>query len=188
MRIGIYGGSFNPIHNGHVFMAKCAIRTLKLDKLLIIPVGIPSHRENILVDGKIRMKMCKEAFKNEKKIEVLDIEIKNKELCYTYDTLLKIMELYKNAEIYEIVGGDSAENFRSWKNYKEILKLSRVVIFKRKGYKNTLPKEEVIEIETDYLPYSSTEIRNKIKNGKKIDKDVPKEVEKIIVKKSLYKR
>lgn len=188
MKIGIYGGSFNPIHNGHIFIAKYVTKALKLDKLLIIPVGIPSHRENTLVDGEVRIKMCKEAFKNEKKIEVLDIEIKSKKLCYTYDTLLKIRELYKNSEIYEIVGGDSAENFTSWKNYEEILKLSKIVIFKRKGYKSNLPKEKVIEIETSYLPYSSTEIRNKIKNGKRIDEDVPKEVEKIIVEKGLYKR
>lgn len=187
MKIGIYGGSFNPVHNGHIFIVNYALEFLKLDKLLVIPIGIPSHKKNILVDGTIRIKMCREAFKKEKRIEVLDLEIKREKISYTYDTLLEIKKLYKNAEIYEILGEDSAENFKSWKNYKDILKLCKIVIFKRKGYKNNLIENEVIELEHKYLFYSSTDIREKVKNNKSIHRDVPMEVEKIIKEEKLYK-
>ncbi|MCJ8343161.1 MAG: nicotinate-nicotinamide nucleotide adenylyltransferase, partial [Cetobacterium sp.] len=84
MKIGIYGGSFNPIHRGHISVAKYALEKLNLDKLIIIPVGIPSHRENNLVNGKFRMEMCRLAFENMEKIEISDIEINNCGINYTY--------------------------------------------------------------------------------------------------------
>ncbi|MGL4936221.1 MAG: nicotinate-nucleotide adenylyltransferase [Cetobacterium sp.] len=186
MKIGIYGGSFNPIHNGHIYIAKFILKKLKLDKLLIIPVGNPSHRENSLLDGKLRLEMCKIAFRNEVQIEISDIEINSKEVCYTYDTLLEVIKMYPNSEYFEIIGEDSGAYFQKWKNYEEILKLSKVVILQRKGYTTTIKSQNIIHIKNKFLNFSSTELRKAVMSGYSIENMVPKEIEEFIKNNKLY--
>lgn len=188
MKIGIYGGSFNPIHNGHIYIAKFVLEELKLDKLLIIPVGNPSHREDSLCDGKLRLEMCKLAFEKEEKIEVSDIEVVSKNVCYTYDTLLEVMKLYPNSEYFEIIGEDSGAYFHKWKNYQEILNLAKVVILQRKGYETPLKNPNIIHIKNKFLNFSSTEIRRSIEADSSIENMVPKEIEEFIKNKKLYKK
>ena len=94
MKIAIYGGSFNPMHIGHEKIVDYVLKNLDMDKIIIIPVGIPSHRENNLEQSNTRLKICREIFKNNKKVEVSDIEIKSEGKSYTYDTLLKLIEIY----------------------------------------------------------------------------------------------
>jgi len=104
MKIAIYGGSFNPMHIGHEKIVDYVLKNLDMDKIIIIPVGIPSHRENNLEQSDTRLKICKEIFKNNKKVEVSDIEIKSEGKSYTYDTLLKLIEIYgKDNEFFEII-------------------------------------------------------------------------------------
>ncbi|MBC2856544.1 MAG: nicotinate-nucleotide adenylyltransferase [Cetobacterium sp.] len=182
MRIGIYGGSFNPIHNGHIAVSQFVIEKLKLDKLIIVPVGNPSHRDNNLLDGQLRFEMCKRAFEENDKIEVSDIEILSNQKSYTYDTLIKLMEKYKDGDFYEIIGEDSAEYFTKWKEYKKILQLSTVVVLKRKGYKSFLSGKKILNLESPYFNYSSTEIRRKIRDGESISDFVPKDIEKLLLK------
>ena len=188
MKIGIYGGSFNPIHNGHIKIARFVTEYLNLDKLIVIPVGNPSHKKNELADGKIRLEMCKVAFKDDEKIEVSDIEVFSNELNYTYDTLLKIISKFKKNEYFEIIGEDSGENFRDWKKYKEILKLAKVVVLKRVGYNLEIEDENIIEVKNPFFNYSSTIVREKIKKGEDIRDLLPKEVIDIIEKNNLYKK
>lgn len=188
MKIGIYGGSFNPIHNGHIYMAKFIVDYLELDKLLVIPVGTPSHRKNTLADAKMRLKMCKMAFENEEKIEVSDIEIKSKEFSFTYDTLLKIIEKYPNNEYYEIIGEDSGAYFHKWKNYKEILKLAKVVVLQREGYSTLLKNPNLFQVKNPFLNYSSTRVREAILKGETIENMVPKEIADFIKVNKLYKK
>jgi nicotinate-nucleotide adenylyltransferase len=188
MKIGIYGGSFNPIHNGHIYIAKFIVENLGLDKLIIIPVGNPSHRENILIDGKLRLEMCKIAFKNEEKIEVSDIEINSNELSYTYDTLLKIINLYPENEYFEIIGEDSGAYFHKWKNYKEILKLAKVVVLQREGYTTAIKDSNLLQIKNPFLNFSSTRIRESISKEETIENMVPKEIDEFIKVNKLYKK
>jgi len=113
MRIAIYGGSFNPMHIGHEKIVDYVLNNLNMDKIIIIPVGIPSHRENNLEQSDTRLKICKEIFKGNKKIEVSDIEIKSEGKSYTYDTLLKLIDLYgENNEFFEIIGEDSLKSLK----------------------------------------------------------------------------
>ncbi|MGL4999755.1 MAG: nicotinate-nucleotide adenylyltransferase [Cetobacterium sp.] len=187
MKIGIYGGSFNPIHNGHVYIAEMMIKYLELDKLLIIPVGEPSHRENILLDGNIRLEMCRIAFQKNTKIEVSDIEINSNEVSYTYDTLLKIVKKYPDSEYFEIIGEDSLAYFDKWKNYKDILKIAKVVVLKREGYKTNLKNRNLIQLKNPFLNYSSTMVRKAILLGESVDNMLPKNVVEFIKNKKLYK-
>lgn len=167
MKIGIYGGSFNPIHIGHEKIAKLVLKELNLDKLLVIPVGIPSHRENNLKDSFFRYELCKIVFEDIDKIEVSDIEIKKDKISYTYDTLLEIIDIYGSEhEYFEIIGEDSLENFRSWKNYEKILDLCKLVVLKRKNCntkKNEIKHKNIIFLKNSYFDFSSTEIREKLK-------------------------
>lgn len=187
MKIGIYGGSFNPIHNAHVEIVKFILEQLKLDKIIVIPVGKASHRDDIMVSGKFRKKMCELAFENEEKVFVSDIEIKNKSISYTIDTLKKLISLYgEDNEFYEIVGEDSAYNFSKWKDYNQILELSKVVVFQREGYNGGVEHENVIYLDTPLYNISSTMVRNQIKNNEDISKIVPKKVAQFIQEKKLY--
>ena len=189
MKIAIYGGSFNPMHIGHEKIVDYVLENLNMDKIIIIPVGIPSHRENNLEQSDTRLKICKEIFKNNKKVEVSDIEIKSKEKSYTYDTLLKLIQIYdKDNEFFEIIGEDSLKNLKTWRNYKELLNLSKFIVFRRKDDKDIeidpefLNNKNIIILENEYYDISSTEIRNKVKNKEDISELVNKKVKKIIEK------
>lgn len=192
MRIAIYGGSFNPMHIGHEKIVDYVLNNLNMDKIIIIPVGIPSHRENNLEQSDTRLKICKEIFKGKKKIEVSDIEIKSEGKSYTYDTLLKLMDLYgENNEFFEIIGEDSLKSLKTWKNYEELLKICKFIVFRRKDDKNIQIDEEflnnknIIILENEYYDISSTEIRNMVKNNEDISAFVNKKVKKLIEKEYL---
>ena len=192
MRIAIYGGSFNPMHIGHEKIVDYVLDNLNMDKIIIIPVGIPSHRENNLEQSDTRLKICKEIFKGNKKIEVSDIEIKGEGKSYTYDTLLKLMDLYgENNEFFEIIGEDSLKSLKTWKNYEVLLKICKFIVFRRKEDKNIQIDEEflnnknIIILENEYYDISSTEIRNMVKNNEDISAFVNKKVKKLIEKEYL---
>lgn len=192
MRIAIYGGSFNPMHIGHKKIVDYVLNNLNMDKIIIIPVGIPSHRENNLEQSDTRLKICKEIFKGNKKIEVSDIEIKSEGKSYTYDTLLKLIDLYgENNEFFEIIGEDSLKSLKTWKNYEELLKICKFIVFRRKDDKNIQIDEEflnnknIIILENEYYNISSTEIRNMVKNNEDISAFVNKKVKKLIEKEYL---
>ena len=192
MRIAIYGGSFNPMHIGHEKIVDYVLDNLNMDKIIIIPVGIPSHRENNLEQSDTRLKICKKIFKGNKKIEVSDIEIKSEGKSYTYDTLLKLMDLYgENNEFFEIIGEDSLKSLKTWKNYEELLKICKFIVFRRKDDKNIQIDEEflnnknIIILENEYYDISSTEIRNMVKNNEDISAFVNKKVKKLIEKEYL---
>lgn len=189
MRIAIYGGSFNPMHIGHEKIVDYVLNNLNMDKIIIIPVGIPSHRENNLEQSDTRLKICKEIFKGNKKIEVSDIEIKSEGKSYTYDTLLKLIDLYgENNEFFEIIGEDSLKNLKTWKNYEKLLKICKFIVFRRKDDENIQIDEEflnnknIIILENEYHNISSTEIRNMVKNNEDISNFVNKKVKKLIEK------
>ena len=196
MKIGIFGGSFNPVHLGHLKIVEIVLERIKLDKIIIVPVGVPSHRKNNLIDAKHRLKMCYLTFKGIKKVEISEIEIDSNEYSYTYDTLMKYKKLYPNDEFYEIIGEDSADYFKEWKNYKEILQNSKIIVLNRKvdkeemsnkesSLKNEEFKDSIIYIENHY-EYSSTEIRERIGKEKKIKNIVTHSVEEYIKEKKLY--
>lgn len=185
-KIGIFGGSFNPIHRGHIEMADLAIRELGLDRLYIVPVGTPCHRcDRNFVSGHDRMAMIKLACSKNEKLYPCNFEVNSDEVSYTYDTLLKIAEIHPDSLIYEIIGEDSAEYLTSWKNYDKMVDLCKFVFFKRKGYQSTV--DGLLTIEAPLFDLSSTMIREKIKNNEPLDKYIVPEVEEYIREHRLYR-
>lgn len=167
MKIGIFGGSFNPIHLGHQNIVEYVLKSLALDKILVVPVGRPSHRKNDLVASKHRLAMCKLAFANNKQVEISNIETQKEETSYTYDSLLEIRKLYgEEHEYFEIVGEDSLAYFHTWKEHKKILELSTLVVLQRKNFELVSEDPKIILLDSPLFPISSTEIRTAFQEGK----------------------
>lgn len=195
MKIAIFGGSFNPIHLGHTKIVQYLCENFNFDKILIIPAGIPSHKQSYCVSGIDRYNMCSLAFASFPKVEVSKIEIDSKKICYTIDTLMKLKNIYKDATFYEIIGQDSANSFHTWKDFEKVLKESRIIVFRREGQENypfSQIYREFMILKTPYFQYSSTEIRSYLKKNlkkeslKKLSEMLPKEVLNYILERNLY--
>ena len=187
MRLGIFGGSFDPIHMGHLIIAEYAKEYMNLDKVIFIPVGNPSHRADKLLDANHRLHMVKLAIEGNLDFEVSDIEIKACGKNYTYDTLLEIKKLYPEAQIFQIIGEDSADYLHLWKNSEELIKLCKFLVFRRDGYSYTSDNENIIVMDSPKISLSATLVRDRLNEGKSIKYMVSKEVEEYIRKNSLYK-
>lgn len=197
MRIGIYGGAFNPVHNGHINLAQSYLKSLSLDKLLVIPTANPPHKSaEGLACAQARLAMLSLAFKTDNKVEISDIEFRREEKSYTYDTITELRKSYPEDEFFLIIGNDQFLSFDKWYKYNELL--SEVVLCTAAREKNK--KEEIISFaekllngRSDYylaafepVIVSSSEIREKIKKNDDISCFVPAEVCKYIKDEGLY--
>ncbi len=137
MKIGIYGGSFDPPHIEHINIAKNAIKELSLDKLIVVPARLPPHKPNsILLDGSRRKEMLEIAFSAEildGKAEVSDYELSSQEKSYTYLTIERFKSVYKDAELFFLVGTDMLLDFPTWKNPLSILENAKLFVTPREG-------------------------------------------------------
>ena len=198
MRIAMFGGSFDPIHNGHISLAHAFTDKLKLNKVLIIPSYIPPHKlRHSAVTPQQKLDMCRLAFENETKYEVSDIEIKRRGASYTYMTLEELSDIYKGDKLFLITGADMFMTIHEWKKPEMIFSLATVCgvprnnddidsLKKRADYLQTLGAETEI-LDAGIMTVSSTEIRNKIKNNEPLTGLVPLSVERYIIENELYK-
>ena len=197
MRLGIFGGAFNPVHNGHINLAKSYLSSLALDKLLIIPTANPPHRSAIgLASEEDRLNMLSLAFEGIDKIELSDIEFKRSEKSYTYDTVKELRKTYTNAEIFLIIGEDQFLMFNSWYKYRELLDEVVLCTAARerdaqkalKDYAQNLLGGEYSYYIADFEPIvvSSSELREKLKAGEDVSAYLPAKVYNYIKDKELY--
>lgn len=197
MKVGILGGSFDPVHNEHVSIAKAAIRDLKLDKLFIVPAFIPPHkRGKKLTPPQDRLDMCVAAFEDVKNVEVSDLEISGGGTSYTYITCARFKEEYPDAELYFIVGEDMLDDFYTWKNPERILSDVTLAVCRRSSSEENLDgKQEKFfkrfacrfkEIKYNGENLSSTQIRINAMIGEDISEYVPEKVREYIESHSLY--
>lgn len=195
-RIGISGGTFSPIHNAVLKVARKARTQHSLDKILLIPNGQPPHKTNVL-DKEIRFEMVQAAVANEPGLEASRIEIDRPGQTWSIDTLraLKQLDEYKDAEFFFIIGEDNIAAFKVYEHRLEFYKLATLLVAPRKfanqsdldKWRQELPEAtiELIDCEADGL--SATQIRQLVKEGKSISEHVPAAVEKIISERGLYK-
>jgi len=198
IELGILGGTFDPIHNGHMYMAKVAMEQLELDEVLFMPTGVVPHKNNdFITDSKHRYNMVCCAVQNFEKYTVSDMEIKRGRVCYTYETLTELKKKYVDAKLHFIVGADSIYYIDKWKKPEEIFKLACVTVIDRttdtchninEYCRQTEEKYKgIIEVLSAHGPdISSTNIRNLVKNGESIENAVPKPVNEYILKHKLY--
>ena len=199
IRVGIYGGTFAPIHNGHVNAAKLFMEQMRLDYLFIIPTAIPPHKQiDASDDPKHRLNMCALAFGEMDGVVVSDMELKRGGKSYTVDTLRELSA--PGRRLLLLCGTDMVLSFDTWYEYKEILKLCYPVYIRRESDKlldsmivNKLTKyyEEsgkmFRKIVGEPLTLSSSEIREKVKRGEDISALVPKAVDEYIRLYGLYR-
>ena len=189
MKIGILGGTFNPIHNGHLILADEVRQKLKLDKIFFIPVNIPAHKEEKdLLPANERLKMVRLALKNNPYFEALDIEIRREGRSYTIDTLRQLHKEYPQADKFVfIVGSDSLNYLNNWKDIAEVMKLAKFVAAARPGYPlKNIPKN-ILPLAIESIDVSGFRLRQRLKAGESVRYYLPEGVRKYIEKKGLYK-
>ncbi|NOZ64100.1 MAG: nicotinate-nucleotide adenylyltransferase [Caldiserica bacterium] len=188
-KIGIIGGSFNPPHYAHLFMAIETLYQFNLGKVLFIPANIPPHKEEGLVSAVHRLKMVELAIADEERFQVSDMEIKRGGVSYTVDTLKELKQSY--GEIYFIAGSDSALDLPHWKEPETILELCTFTVFERPGYPFVKVREnlkrKMVLMDSLLLDVSSRELRSRIREGKPVRYLLPCSVERYIEENSLYK-
>ena len=197
MRIGVFGGSFDPVHSEHIALAKSAVQTLGLDKLLIMPAYAPPHKKGKrLSPDSARLDMCRLAFEDCDKIEVSDYEIIKKGTSYTYLTMRHFREKYENAKLFFLVGTDMLRDFPTWREPQDILNNATLAVCARAEKTGWIERErrwffekfgkEFVTIDYNGAAVSSTEIRILAGAGMDLTPFVPPKVAAYIEEKGLY--
>ena len=188
MRIGILGGTFDPIHQGHLALARAAQKQFQLDKVLFVPAFIPPHKtkNSDMTPAPYRYRMTEMAILDESDFEISDIEFIRPEISYTVDTLRQFKKLYPDDDFFLILGADALAGMASWKEPGEIVKMAQLLAAKRAGT-SAQEIKDVSWIDMPECPVSSSEIRESFKRGKEIGEiDLPAKVEQYIRKMKLY--
>lgn len=197
MRIGLYGGTFDPIHLGHLIVIENAINQMDLDRVIILPSSNPPHKKNInKTKADLRVEMVYEAIKDNPKIILSTYESSNDEVRYTHETLDYFTSHLSNHEIFYIMGEDSFMTIDSWRNYEKILGYN-IIVFAREGIEedsklikkvNKIRKANpnIYLINILNVNISSTLIRTLVKEDKSIKYLVRDEVDYIVKNRHLY--
>jgi nicotinate-nucleotide adenylyltransferase len=188
-KIAILGGSFNPIHIGHLILANTVCEEFNLDKIIFVPCYIQPLKSNKdFASAEDRLAMIKLAIQNNPKFELSDIEIKRKGKSYTVDTLKYFKQKYD--DLYFVIGADNIKDFHRWKEPDTILKLTKLIVTNRGGIEKKIPQrlrgKKIFVCKIPDIEISSTLIRNNIRSNKSIKYLVPEKVEKYIIKNKLY--
>ena len=190
MRIGLFGGTFNPVHSGHVNLVKNFKEKLSLDKVLVIPTAQPPHKEaKELVSSEDRIKMCRLAFGE--LAEISDIEISRGGKSYTVETLRELKKIYKDDEFYFLVGSDMLLSFKRWYRWEEILTMCTLCATDRNNEQSCKEAdkdffEKIIFCDFEKTVVSSSEVREKLEKGESVLSLLPSEVYDYIKEKGLY--
>lgn len=200
MNYGIMGGTFDPIHWGHLVAADHVLHALNLDKIIFIPTGDPPHKKNRnITSANRRLEMVRLAISSNPKFHISSIEVDRRGNTYTVDTLRQLKESYgEEAVFFFIVGTDSLCQISTWKDPKQLFKLCNVVAVNRGAYQNKdffeckeqLEKEyqtQILVVEIPALEISSTQIRNSVSQHRTIKYLLPAEVENYIFENRLYR-
>ena len=197
-RVGIYGGTFAPIHNGHVKAAKAFMEQMKLDYLLVIPAYVPPHKQiDAADDPAIRLRMCELAFEGTDGVVVSDMEIARGGKSFTYYTLKELER--PDTRLFLLCGTDMVLTFDTWYRFEDIFKMCYPVYVRREN--DPIITEKIVDKITEYrekygvmfrkiiaepFEISSTDIRSAVKEGRDISALVPHKVEKFIKENGLY--
>jgi nicotinate-nucleotide adenylyltransferase len=198
-RIGVFGGSFDPVHMGHLTIAQDAVEQLELDRLIFVPAAIPPHKQGkTLADGQQRFEMLQLATEDNLRFEVSDMELQRGGISYTFDTMRQIQFEHPGAELFFIVGLDSLTILHSWKNVEQLFEICTVVPFARGG-EDPAKVAEQIQLSKDWktkllermiriheIEISASEIRMRLAEGLSIRYLVPPEVEMYIAEHGIY--
>jgi nicotinate-nucleotide adenylyltransferase len=188
VKIGILGGTFNPIHIGHLILAEEVREKLFLDKIIFMPAYLPPHKNNShIIEAGHRYAMIQAAIKENPFFSVSDIEIKRQGRSYTIDTLRQLKKLYPEDELYFITGSDLLKYLDDWKDLSEIISMVKFVVATRPGYALEKIPSYIATVAIRAVDISAFEIRDAIKDNKSFRYLVPESVFTYITKNNLYR-
>lgn len=194
-RLGVFGGTFDPIHIGHLAAARAAIECARLDRVVFVPTGQAPHRVAASASGPDRLEMTRIATSGEKQFAVSDMELRRPGASYTSETLRELHKVNPKADLFLVLGWDAARLFRSWHEPDEVRKLATVVVMARPGTGSPqgadlgaagLDADQVIICQTPTPDVSASAIRRDIRNGRPIRGKVHPAVERYITGRHLY--
>lgn len=193
-RFGIYGGTFNPIHNGHLHLIRAACAQLSFDRLLVVPANIPPHKAATdLASNRDRLEMARLATAGMPGVWVSDIELRARGKSYTILTLERLRALFPECRFTLLMGADMLESFDRWHRWQDILKLADIAAFARnEGEESLLERKAALigrarVVRVEPLPLSSTLVRERVRRGEDISGLVPEPVAAYIYEKGLYR-
>ncbi len=194
LNIGIFGGSFNPIHIGHLIIANFFVSETNLDVCLFVPNSTSPFKfyNKDVADAQHRIKMIALAIKGNPKFKIETYEIDQGGISYSFDTVLFFQNKFPQSSLHFLIGSDQAKKFIHWKNWQTILKYSKLVVARRSFEKveyDFVPFEfqnRIILLDNPVIEVSATQIRELIRNRKSIDYLVPNNVKKYIFENKLY--
>ena len=194
-RIGLFGGTFDPVHVGHMALAEQVRKDMMLDRIILLPAGNPPHKSQKDITDKLhRFCMLQIAAEPYPYISVSDYEILKETPNYSYQTIADFREMYPEDEIFFIVGGDSFLNFPKWKEYRKLLTMCPFIVVSRPGisseeypesFRDIVPSPRIFHIHAAY-DISSTNVRNMLYVGERADAFLPKGVLEYIEEHELY--
>lgn len=197
-KVGIMGGSFDPIHLGHLVIANEALNIYKLDEIIFVPTGNPPHKKGLKADSFHRLIMVNMAVLSNERFRVSDFEINKAEKSYTLNTLREFHKLYPKADFYFITGTDAVVDLPNWHKPEEILNICTFIAVSRPGISLDEVRRKIYEIQRDFggridllevpmLQISSTDIRERFRMGISAKYLLPDSVEQYIIKNKLYR-
>ncbi len=190
LKVGIYGGSFDPIHNGHLITAQSVKEMRELDRIIFIPTFISPHKQDVeTTEVDHRVNMLQLAIKPIPYFEMSDIELKRKNVSYTVDTLKELSERYKHIEL--IIGYDNIFKFHTWRQPDEIIRIAKLVVLRRKlniprGKQNKFYRAAAF-VKSPFIQISGSVIRRRVSENLPINFMVPEKVQEYILKNKLYR-
>lgn len=181
-KVGIFGGSFNPIHTGHIALAKSLCEKAGLDEVwfMVSPMNPFKKTATDLLDDHLRLEMVEKALEKEPQLKACDYEFRLPKPSYTWHTLQAISQEFTDIEFTLLIGGDNWAAFDKWYHHEDILAHYPIVVYPRQGSSVGKVPEGVTIVETPLLNISSTEIRQRIKEGKSIEGMVPESIEELV--------
>ncbi|MFH2145139.1 MAG: nicotinate-nucleotide adenylyltransferase [Candidatus Omnitrophota bacterium] len=188
-RIGILGGTFDPIHLGHLNLAQTARVNLKLNRVIFIPAAIPPHKgRQDITPAEARYQMIKQSIADNRFFRVSRFELERGGISYSVNTLRAFISKYPDADLYFIVGSDALPELNSWRRIKEVFKICKFVVAKRPGFEKSRWPKNVVVLKGNFLNVSSSAIRQLLRRGKAPRYLLPRQAYKFIIKNSLYQK
>jgi nicotinate-nucleotide adenylyltransferase len=182
-KIGIYGGTFDPIHHAHLILAREARESLGLEKVIFVPAATSPFRDSPVASMEIRLSMLQAAIEGEPAFVADDCELRRSPPSYTIDTVEKIRQREGSAQLYYLLGQDNIETLPSWHRFEDLERLVHFVVLDRTG----LETKHSYQIVRRKIDISATEIRKRVASGQSIRYLVPAAVEEMIRREKLYR-
>lgn len=200
-RLGILGGSFNPVHTGHLLLAQTALEQFDLDRILFMPCAVQPHKSaELLAPAALRETMIEAAILDNLSFDLLDIELRRGGVSFSVDSLREIKNLYPHADLFFLIGTDTLTDLHRWKDIYTILELCTFAVFSRPGFDAQGLSPEQLRLRSPWperllqnicrlrqIDISSSDVRHRVAEGLSIRYLVPQTVEMILMEHHLYR-